>query len=66
MARFEDSIAATPVSEAEIYRVLTAPEPANVATAPGRVRLEAEWEIDPRTKRPVCRWVMALRPSRAG
>jgi hypothetical protein len=62
MARYEDVTAATPLCEAEIVRLLT-PASASHETlwanpAGAAARPVAQWEIDPRSNRPVCRWVL--------
>jgi hypothetical protein len=61
MARLQETTAAAPLSEGDIVRLLRAIHPAlpGEETVHPRRRPVANWEIDPQTRRPVCRWVVA-------
>jgi hypothetical protein len=62
MARYEDAAAAEPVCEAEVVRRLAgASETRRMVAATQEGRLLARWEVDARTGRPFCRWVLYSR-----
>jgi hypothetical protein len=62
MARYEDAAAAEPVCEAEVARRLAgAAETRRMVETVQEGRLLARWEIDVRTGRPFCRWVLHSR-----
>ncbi len=61
MARLQETTAAAPLSEADLVRLLRELHPVRPGeeTAPPRQRPVAQWEIDPQSGRPVCRWILA-------